>query len=176
MTSPPVENASGCEGCSQPHQTPPSGGVAPEAIGRSRRGSGQGWVIFTGGPPEAHLAALAHVLPQGYDRVTVHHDGSIEYAKGLDDWEPPSPINGYERDAANPLLFRPLWKSCRWRRFSVRVTDNCQCLNVVAKCGHPMSPNVDEFVKCEICNRCECREEIKPRPIPQKKTLHSRSS
>jgi hypothetical protein len=175
MTSRPVTNASDCEGCPQPRQFPPVPETLSEVPGRSLRPSGHGWVIFTGGPPEAPLAALAHVLPRDYGRATVHPDGSIEYtSKGPDDWEPPSPIDGYERDAANPMLFRPLWKSCRCRSFSVVVKENCQCLDVLARCGNPMAPEVDTLVEYKVCDRCEHRDKIKPRPKPQRKMIQSR--
>jgi len=176
MTSRPVTNASECEGCPGPRPTPSDGGVAPEAPGRPLRASGQGWVIWTGGPPEAHLAALAFVLPHGLLHIRVHPDGSIEYiGKRLDDWEPPSPIDGYERDAANQRLYRPLWKSCQCRYFSVKVKEKCQCLDVIAKCGNPQAKVVDEFVKCVDCDQCEDRVAISEPFVPKRKTLHSKS-
>lgn len=177
MTSQPVTNASDCKGCSEPHQAPPNGGVAPEATGRPLRPSGQGWVTWTGGPPEAHLAALAFVLPHGLVHIRIHPDGSIEYiGERPDDWEPPSPIDGYERDAENPKLFRPLWKSCQHRYFSVVVKDACHCLNVVAECGRPELKTADKSVDCQACNLCEHRLSIPELQRPKKKTLQSRLS
>ena len=171
MTSQPATNASDCEGCPESRRTPTNRGAAPEAPGRTLRPSGQGWVVWTGGPPEAHLASLSFVLPPGMLHVRIHPDGSIEYEKGLDDWEPPSPIDGYERDAVNQRLYRPLWKSCQCRYFSVKVKEACQCLDVIAKCGHPQAEVVDEFVKCWLCNQCEDRVAI-PQPfVPKRKTL-----
>lgn len=176
MTSPPVTNASDCDGCPQSHQTPPNGGVASEAPGRRLRPLGQGWVSFTGGPPESHLATLAHVLPADTIHVVIHADGSIEYdEKRPGGWEPPSPIDGFERDEKNPRLFRPLWRSCQLRSFSLVVKENCQCLDVIAKCGNPRAANVDEIVKHTDCVQCEHRLSILVPPKPKKKTLHSRS-
>lgn len=169
MTSQPVTNVEDCKGCSgSPSHAPEP---LSENIGRSVRGSGQGWIVFTGGPPEAHLGALRHIVPKDFDRVVIHPDGVIEYTKkGLDDWEPPSPIDGYDCDVVNPGLFRPLWKSCQCRSFSV-IVKRCQCLDVIAKCDNPLAANVNEFVQCETCDQCEQREEI-PTPLrPQKKTL-----
>jgi hypothetical protein len=176
MTSQPVTNASDCEGCPQPRQIPPDEGVASEALGRRLRPSGQGWVSFTGGIPETHLATLTHVLPADMTHVVIHPDGSIEYdEKRPGGWEPPSPIDGFERDEKNPRLFRPLWKSCQLRSFSLVIKENCQCLDVIAKCGNPWAAEIDELVKHKACAKCEHRIPILVPPIPQKKTLHSRS-
>lgn len=171
MTSQPVTNASGCEGCPEPRQTTSNGVVAPEAPGRPLRASGQGWITWTGGPPEAHLAALSFLLPRDLLHIRIHPDGSIEYDKGLNDWEPPSPIDGYECDAVNQRLFRPLWKSCQCRYFSVKVKENCQCLEVIAKCGNPQAAVVDELIKCWLCNQCDDRVAIPEFLVPKRKTL-----
>ena len=172
MTSRPVTNASDCEGCPEPPQTPSNGGVASEVPGRPPRASGQGWVVWTGGPPEAHLASLCFILPPGMLHVRIHPDGSIEYiGTGPDDWEPPSPIDGYERDAVNQRLYRPLWKSCQYRYFSVIVKEKCQCLEVIAKCGNPQAANANELVKCGLCNQCGDRVAIPQSLVPKRKTL-----
>ena len=177
MTSRPVTNASDCEGCPQPRQFPMIPETSSEAPGRRLRPSGQGWVSFTGGPPEGHLAALAHVLPVDIAYVTIHPDGSIEYdEKRPGGWEPPSPIDGFERDTENPRLFRPLWKSCQLRSFSLTVKENCRCLDVIAKCGNPRAPVTDQLVKHMACVDCDYRLSILVPPKPRKKTLHSRSS
>ncbi len=172
MTFRPATNASDCEDCPKPRQSPSVGVVAPEAQGRPLRALGQGWIAWTGGPPEAHLASLCFALPPGMLHVRVHPDGSIEYiGKRLDDWEPPSPIDGYERDAVNQRLYRPLWKSCQRRYFSVKTKEACQCLDVIAKCGNPQAAVVDELVKCWLCNQCEDRVSIPQLSVPKRKTL-----
>ena len=116
-----------CRDCFQPAREMPQ--PVPEPTFTSPRGTG--WVVYTGGTHQRHLAMMRHTLSPGYDRVTFHDDGSIEYRKGPDDWEPPSPIEGYERDPKNPLFFRPLWKSCTWRMYGTEVMAACQCLQVL---------------------------------------------
>lgn len=176
MTSQPVTNASGCKGCPEPRTPPSNGGVAPEAPERRLRPSGQGWVVWTGGPSKTHLAALAHALPPNIEHIAIHPDGSIEYDTNRPGgWEPPSPIDGYVRDAVNHGLYRPVWKSCQHRYFSLKIKENCQCVDVVAKCGNPQASVVDEFIECEICDRCLERVVIPEPFVPKRKTLHSRS-
>jgi len=175
MTSRPATNAKDCEGCPEP-RSPRQPETLSEAPGRPLGASGRGWVTWTGGPPEAHLASLASVLPPEMAHVRIHPDGSIEYMeKRPDDWEPPSPIDGYERDAENPKLFRPLWKSCQYRYFSVSVTAACHCLDVIAECGHPETKVIARSIDCQECNLCDLRLPIPEMFKPQKKTLHSKS-
>jgi hypothetical protein len=145
----------GCEDCPEP--TPPS----PDT-GR------YGWVLYTGGPPEIHLAMLRHVVPSDCDRITIRDDGSIEYKKEPGDWEPPRPIDGYKQ---NDQLFRPLWKSCRWRVYSLEVEPNCRCMDIIAQCNNPFAETVGQLVKCADCDRCSVREEIIFEPPPQRKEI-----
>ena len=175
MTSPSAPDAQPCENCPgppegapQPPQAVPvdvtriNSPVEPESLYPLR------WLFYNGGPPEAIFIRLSHVIPAEYDRVTVNVDGSLEYKSGLDGWEPPSPIDGYERAPENPLLFRPRWKSCQHRLFSVAVKPQCQCVAVVAKCIRSI-----QYVKCKECDECASRAAIPPYNPPQKKTLSS---
>ena len=159
-----------CKDC--PEQVEQPGSPKPETPKWPVTRGSQGWVVYTGGPPEAHLAALKHVIPDDYERVTVHPDGSIEYEKGPDDWEPPSPIDGFIQDKDNPLLFYPQWKTCKWRMFSIRISSSCNCLDVVAQCNNPHTETLGAIVKCADCDQCSQRVEIPPLPPrPKRKTL-----
>jgi hypothetical protein len=124
------------------------------------------WGVYLGGTPEDHLVSVIFVIPEGFDRIIAHPDGSLEYTKkGLDGFEPPSPINGYERDTKNPWLFRPLWESCVMRHYGIVVKEKCQCIDVIAKC----SVNA-HWVRYEDCLKCEARLPIKSPMIPVHKT------
>jgi len=124
------------------------------------------WIIFTGGPPEAHLFAINRIIP--IDRIQITRKGHIKYKKGLGDFESPSPIDGYQRDEENDYLFLPLWESCIWRQFSISFKLNCQCINIIAWCG-----KTSEFVKYNQCKQCGDRIPIPEVIIPQKKTISS---
>lgn len=183
MTSRPATDAS-CEGCpdtpypstkSVPKDQAPelkdvlarlpqgtSGGPPPEKPGHTYS---KVWGIHLGGGPEDHLVSVILAVPEGFDRIVVHPDGSLKYKKGLDGFEPPSPINGYERDSENPWLFRPLWESCAMRYYGIVVKEKCQCIDVTAKC----SIN-SHWVRHEDCLKCEARLPIKSPLVPIHKT------
>jgi len=155
-----------CKDC--PEQTP-SGipdVIAPEGL------ASIGWVVYTGGPPELHLAMMQHTLPADYQKGQFLPDGSIQYEKRPDDWEPPGPIEGYERDTEDAWLFRPLWKSCRMRLYSTVVKEACECIQVVAICSDPES-ELDEHGKIpfEVCEDCPRREPIPVRITPKRTPL-----
>jgi hypothetical protein len=127
-------------------------------------------IKHSGGPPEIHLAMMQHTLPPSYSRAHFLPDGSIQYTKGPDDWEPPSPIEGYERDAENPWFFRPLWKSCQLRMFGTEIKEACECIQVVTICNHPET-ELDGHgeVTFAMCEECPHRESIPAvRLIPQR--------
>lgn len=130
---------------------------------------GERWVVFTGGEPEQHLAMMQYTLPEDYTRGKFLPDGSIQYEKGLDDWEPPSPVEGYKRDTEDPWLFRPLWKSCQLRMYSTVVKESCRCIQVRAACNHPETPiEVSGNVTLEVCEACQHREPIRKRLAPKR--------
>jgi len=179
MTSPDATNVP-CEGCPDvayppapdvpTGQTPStedvfkrlpggtSGGPLPEKSGLIYSDV---WGIHLGGTPEDHLVSVVLAIPEGFTRIFVHEDGSLEYKKGPDDFEPPNPINGYERDLKNQWLFKPLWKSCAMRYYGVVVKDKCKCIDVTAKC----SVN-SHWVKYEDCLRCKARLPIEVPLVP----------
>ena len=140
-----------CQDC--PDQSVPKGSV--------------GWVVYTGGPPRLHLAMMQHTLPDDFHRAKFLPDGSIQYAKGPDEWEPPSPIEGYMRDELNDWLFHPLWKSCQLRLYGTFVKENCLCIEVLAVCNHPETkPDEHGEVKFNICESCKRRVPIAEPVMP----------
>jgi len=129
-----------------------------------------GLVVYTGGSPEQHLTAMRYTLPEDFDRVEFLADGSIRYKPG--DWEPPKPIEGYEQDRHNPLLFRPLWLPCQMRLYGTSISDGCNCLQIHAMCSHPqvkLDGNIR--VSFERCKRCYQRVPIKMKSVPRRTPL-----
>jgi len=126
------------------------------------------WGVHTGGFAEDHLVSILFATPEGIDRFGIHPDGSIEYEKGLDDFEPPSPIDGYERDPENHWFFKPLWESCAWRHYKVALKEACQCIDVLAMCTANR-----HWVRYKDCLRCKCRLPIRNRPTIKHKTIQS---
>lgn len=127
------------------------------------------WGVYIGGPPETHLIGNIMLFPKELSgRILMHADGSIEYGKRLDGWEPPSPINGYERDPENQWLFKPLWESCVWRHYKVAYKKRCQCIDIIARC----SIN-SHWVTFEDCQRCRARIPIKQTLKPVHKTINT---
>ncbi len=128
-------------------------------------GVGKVWIIYTGGPPEAHLSSLRYITP---DNIKVGHTGSLEYQKKSDNFEPPKHIDGYQRDKENDHLFLPVWKSCVVRHFNLSSKSVCNCVDVIARCGKTF-----QIVKCADCDQCEYRVKIPELKRPVKKTLKS---
>ncbi len=137
----------------------------PEEILYDKPKDAVGWVVYTGGPPQLHLAMMQKTLPKDFSRAKFLPDGSILYVKGPSDWEPPSAIEGYRRDAENPWLFHPLWKSCQLRMYGAIVKESCRCIQVLAVCNHPkIEPDAHGEVTFAMCEACQRRVPI-PEPI-----------
>lgn len=126
------------------------------------------WGVYIGGPPETQLVGNVMLFPEELSELLMHPDGSIEYKKGADDFEPPALINGYERDPENQWLFRPLWESCTWRYYKIAYKKACRCIDLVAKCTVNM-----HWVKFEDCQKCRVRIPIKTPKKPVCKTIQS---
>jgi hypothetical protein len=123
------------------------------------------WGVDQGAFAEGHLVQIALTIPEGSKVLGSHVDGTIEYEKGPDDFEPPSPIDGFKRDPENKWLFRPLWESCSWRHYTTMLKTKCQCIDVLAKCsvtGH--------WVRYEDCLKCKSRLPIPNFTMPEAKT------
>lgn len=147
----------GCQDCPNQPKTENQEPGIPEVILPAKKPT-VGWVIYTGGPPERHLSMMQHTLPDGYVRARFLPDGCIKYEKGPDDWEPPSSIEGYERDAKDPWLFHPRWESCQLRMYGTVVRDACECIQVLAVCSHSEVELNDHgevtFDECQDCPFC----------------------
>jgi hypothetical protein len=159
-----------CKDCPQPVDKDEQGEpTIPKILGQADK-STVGWVLYTGGPPERHLAMMQHTLPDGYQYGRFLPDGSIQYEKGPDGWEPPSPIEGYERDAEDQWFFRPLWESCQLRMYGTVVKEACECIQVLTVCSHPETKlNEHGEVTFAMCQSCPRRVPILV-PITPKRT------
>lgn len=183
MTSPNARDAN-CKGCSKPTE-PPGVIVEHNEITRAStddhmvsvlRGLPEyddvryssKWVIYMGGPPEVHLFAINSILPPEADRISIDHEGHLEYKKGPGDFESPSPIDGFCRDEENDHLFLPLWESCVWRHYNIAFKLNCQCINIISRCG-----KTDQITDYATCKQCEDRLEIPLIIVPEMKTISS---
>ena len=121
-----------------------------------------------GGSAESHLINIILLMPEGFNRIRVHPDGSLEYKKDSTAFEPPSPINGYERDPENQWFFKPLWESCTWRQYKIAYKKKCQCIDIIAKCAVNL-----HWVTFEDCQKCRARIPIKVLEKPVRKTIQS---
>lgn len=128
-----------------------------------------GWVLYTGGPPETHLAMMQHTLPDDYTYGYFLPDGSIHYDKRPDDWEPPGLVEGYERDGQDSWSFHPLWESCQLRMYGTEIKKQCRCIQVVAVCNHhKVELNDHGEVTYEMCKGCTHRVPIPVLVVPKK--------
>jgi hypothetical protein len=126
------------------------------------------WAVDQGMFAEGHLIQIVLTIPEGSRLIGSRPDGSIEYKKEAGDFEPPTSLDGYERDSENQWLFKPLWESCSWRHYTTMLKTKCQCIDVLAKCtvnGH--------WVRYEDCLRCKSRLPIARYTPPKKKTRAS---
>lgn len=159
-----------CEDC--PDENGES--TTPEIVVPSKHTTG--WIVYTGGSFKLHLAMMQHTLPPDYSRAHFLVDGCIRYEKGPDDWEPPSPIDGYKRDTENPWFFRPLWKSCRLRMFGTEIKEACECIQVIAICNHPETDlNSHGEVPFTMCEACPHRDPIPVLVQPKSRASQGRS-
>lgn len=126
------------------------------------------WGVYIGGPPETHLIGNVMLFPKELSELLMHSDGSIEYKKGSTAFEPPSPIEGYERDSENQWLFKPLWESCTWRHYKVAYKKKCRCIDLIARCTVNM-----HWVRFEDCQKCQARIPIRVIEKPVRKTIHT---
>lgn len=122
---------------------------------------GEGLIVYTGGPTYAPFACVELAIPPDqegvitkWSRPTIHDDGAIEYKRS--EAEPPE-IVGYQKDANNPWLLRPIWSHCVWRAYRVWRTDDGH-IKLVAMCITPDS-GIAPYVTLtpEKCRYCKAR-------------------
>lgn len=146
--APAVPPAAPCEGC--PEYMTPGDGSRGVAV-----------IVYTGGPAWAPFANVVRALSPDrsgvvtkWSRPTVHKHGEIEYQQN--EAEPPE-IEGYERDASNPRLLRPIWPRCGWRVLRVWREDT-GAVSISAGCLLPASGvPAYEALKLAQCQNCSKR-------------------
>ena len=118
---------------------------------------GTALIVYTGGPPHALFATVAVALSNDdpavvtkWSKPKIHLKGEIEYQQN--EAEPPE-IEGYQRDASNPRLLRPVWPHCNWRCLHVWRADDGQ-VRLTASCLTPSS-NIPPY---EVLSLAQCQK------------------
>lgn len=83
-------------------------------------------------------------------------DGSIIYPKK--GFEPPPPIEGYNRDPGNAWRFIPLWPACKFLNRTLQLK-RCGSYNIKMTCGCADCPLLGQILKIEDCQSCPLRQE-----------------
>ncbi len=120
---------------------------------------GTSFIVYTGGPPHAPFANVIQALSNDQEGIvtkwskpTVHPDGAIEYQQN--EAKPPE-IEGYQRDASNPRLLRPIWPHCAWRSLRVWRADDGS-VKIAAVCLTPASEiPAYETLALAQCKKCQ---------------------
>ena len=92
---------------------------------------------------------------KSFGRPRVQPNGTILYPK-KSSWEPPPPIQGYERDPGNAWHFLPLWPDCQTRQ-RVTVKKKCGAIDIKQICLCPDCPFFKNDVKLTTCQGCTFR-------------------
>jgi hypothetical protein len=94
----------------------------------------------------------------------IHDDGSIEYTP-IEGAAAPPIIDGYQRDASNPWLFRPLWGECAKRLVGAKHDEATGKMLIKVVCNNAEAgANYMKFVPCSTCQACPIRVEIRKNP------------
>lgn len=119
---------------------------------------GTATIVHAGGPAYRIFANVIHVLSEDDKKIItkwgkpkIHPKGEIEYQQN--EAEPPE-IEGYQRDASNSRLLRPIWPHCNWRCLHVWRIDDGQ-VKIVAGCLTPASnlPS-SKTLSLAFCQNC----------------------
>ena len=116
-----------------------------------------GWILNFGEPFYQQVAE--HINSELSSGQPVGHvDGSLEFPIEKDGVPYPEPedIYGYERDATNRRLFRPIWPSCIERALGVFVRD--KQLVVAGRCNHFQAEHYMKPVTLDKCHECPARK------------------
>jgi len=124
---------------------------------------GVGYIVYTGGPPEAPFAAVRFMMPaddgfvRKYARPRVTMNGCIEYDPAGP--QPPVP-EGYTRMPHNPWTLCPIWASCVFRASRVTLHEDGY-LQIEGQCLNPASGKKGyETLATDFCEACPARLDI----------------
>lgn len=92
---------------------------------------------------------------KSFGRARIAPDGSISYPKK--GFEPPPPVEGYERDKGNPWHFKPLWPDCKHRARTLQMK-KCGAYDVIMVCGCNGCPLKQQLLKLPDCQNCPHRQ------------------
>lgn len=117
-----------------------------------------------------HAVVVGEDVAQGYSRPAVHDDGSIEYTP-VEGVKQPRDLEGFERDASNPYLFRPLWPLCDKRLYGSQRNRKTGEINLKMICGHSESTHHRRMVGVQACLTCPLAEVITKDGIRRGRTI-----
>lgn len=93
-------------------------------------------------------------INMGFGRARVQADGSILYPKR--GWEPPPPMEGFERNPTNPWHFLPKWPECQSRQ-QVLMQKPCGAIDVKMICKNQEAEAFHTDVTVQTCEGCPHR-------------------
>jgi hypothetical protein len=91
---------------------------------------------------------------RSFGRARIMADKSVVYPKK--GFEPPPPLEGYERDVGNAWRFIPLWPACK-HRTQVIGHKPCGALSIVTRCMCAECPLFKQSITLSSCTSCESR-------------------
>lgn len=111
------------------------------------------YIFYNGGPFDSIYTLIAQAIPGNanlkHGRPTVYTSGALEYPPGDSVVED---IPGYQRDAANPRRFRPVWPPCIHRMLRIRLQGGL--LEIHGMCCNATTGNAGRVVSLEQCQKC----------------------
>ena len=105
---------------------------------------------------EAQAGKAVSTVQKSFARGRFMPDGSLVYPKK--GFEPPPPVEGYERDPGNAWRFLPLWPACQTRARMLQMK-KCGAFNVVMVCSNGACEYAQNPVTLQICQGCPLRKE-----------------
>lgn len=112
-------------------------------------------------PCDAAAKQLKQITDKTFARARFLPDGSLVYPKK--GFEPPPPIEGYERDKGNKWRFIPLWPDCKTRARMLQLK-KCGAYSVTMVCTNQECPLLQQGLGIQDCNNCRFRQPTKDNP------------
>ena len=97
-----------------------------------------------------------------FNKPHVLDNGTLIYPKR--GWEPPPPIEGYQRKSDNPKnsdawIFVPAWANCPFRKAQEVRKEGCRCMTYFHTCTNEKVGN-NPVVTIKSCSLCEFRPNV----------------
>lgn len=94
-------------------------------------------------------------MQTSFSRARMLSDGSIVYPKK--GFEPPPPIEGYERDPGDPWHFKPIWPDCK-ARIQTLYLKKCGATGILSVCANQECPKFQKQLTLTDCQGCPFRQ------------------